>query len=283
MVSIVGTHAPHAGDDGQIKDKYYEQLQRIRDENKSANHINYMLGDFNAQIVQTINKESDLIGTHIFNCDDKTINDLSEDQRDNRQRFIHYIFQNSYVVSSTYFEKDASQQITYRTPGTPDFHQEVTDANHAQIDFAMVTEPWRNTINDITVKEATAFHSDHELIKCKIRIRWAIKQKTENRTRKRYRKPDEQQKQDYNKYLDMILHENGEPHELSYEQWASPMLKAAQYNLSEIPPEQNNKKKRLYFANGLEFNATKNRGEGESRYCQGYGTYKTNQRTSTTR
>ena len=57
--------------------------------------------------------EHDAIGMHIFRQETSCIDQLSDRQRDNRERFVSFCLENGFVISNTWFEQDSSKLVTF--------------------------------------------------------------------------------------------------------------------------------------------------------------------------
>ena len=90
ILAITGTHTPHAGASDTQKDSYYNTLKDIHIKYGGKNNIHYLVGDFNARIINRAPAEEHIIGLFYLKDEDCTSDILSDNQKDNRKRFIEF-------------------------------------------------------------------------------------------------------------------------------------------------------------------------------------------------
>ena len=132
-----------------VKGSHYELLsQHLR---KCSNHeINIVLGDFNARLSEQLPEETHVIGKHIYRTSTSTLEDLSEQQRQNRQLFVDFCLTHKLIPMNTWFEKPTPKLATYRSTTTTHFDLSgVNTATHAQLDYILINDTWRNSIKNI--------------------------------------------------------------------------------------------------------------------------------------
>ena len=106
LMAFTGTHAPHAGCSELIKDKYYDQITNIHENYAVRNNAHYFLGDFNARLLRQAPGEEHTIGPWIFNPTDEDFEILSDNQQNNRERFVACCLEDRYSSMNTLFEKE---------------------------------------------------------------------------------------------------------------------------------------------------------------------------------
>ena len=112
-MNVIAAYAPHAGKSKNEKLKFYKELNDVFD-NISSHEINIILGDFNARLMEQLPHEIDIFGSYIFREDNSTIEQLSEQQQENRQYFAELCQERRLVVMNTMFQKDSARLITYK-------------------------------------------------------------------------------------------------------------------------------------------------------------------------
>ena len=118
--NIAIAYAPHAGRSIKDKDFFYKDLQSAVSL-LPKHEINIIMGDFNARLMERFPHEHDFIGSHLFRENDSTIDQLSEKQKDNRNRFVSFCQEHGLVISNTWFQKEPSKLVTYRNVAAPHF------------------------------------------------------------------------------------------------------------------------------------------------------------------
>ena len=79
-----------------------------------------------------------LKGTHA-----RVIN-LSENVRDNRQRFLNFVVEHELCVCNTWFEKPVEEIITYKAIATNIETHPLESPYFEQVDFVLIAHRWRN-------------------------------------------------------------------------------------------------------------------------------------------
>ncbi len=105
-ITITGTHAPHAKATNEEKTAYYDKIEEINDKYSYGPNTHFIGGDFNARIIERAPAEETLIGPHVFNPSSETINVLSDEQQNSRERFIAFCVKKQLVPINTWFQKN---------------------------------------------------------------------------------------------------------------------------------------------------------------------------------
>ena len=82
--------------------------------NLPKHEINIVMGDFNTRLLERLPHECDIIGQHVFRDEHFGLETLSEQQIENRTRFISFCQENSLVASNTWFEKELAKLVRER-------------------------------------------------------------------------------------------------------------------------------------------------------------------------
>ena len=181
--------------------QYYQHLEEIA--NKYGMHNKHLIaGDFNARLLQRLPAESENIGQHIFNPQEREICGLPAPQQENRDLFIEFCVGENYMVSSTFLQKNQRELMTYKSAEATAITSPVNNSHFAQLDFILTNAPWKNSVKDIITTHHTSIESDHKLLITKIDIKLVSKQKKINAPRPpRSRKPTSQQLLEYNEKI----------------------------------------------------------------------------------
>ena len=62
----------------------------MRKQYGKGQNVHFLLGDFNARIIERFDVEKTIIGPHIFTEEGASIDNLTEGQRNNRERFVEF-------------------------------------------------------------------------------------------------------------------------------------------------------------------------------------------------
>ena len=159
------------------------------------------MGDFNARLMEQLPEETHVIGKHIYRHPTSTIEELSEQQRQNRQLFSEFCLTQQMIPMNTWFEKPTPQLATYRAAATTFFDLTRTDTRtHGQLDYILMNEPWKNTIKNVSNIHETLLDSDHALLIADMQVRLAAKgkRKVTNNMTPKFRQPSDTEHQRYN-------------------------------------------------------------------------------------
>ena len=199
-INIAATHAPHAGHNTHRKTNHYDTLSHPV--SKWEQHeINIILGDFNARLMEQLPEERQIIGKHIYRQASSSSDDLSEQQRENRQLFTDFCTSQRMVPMNTWFEKATPLLATFRDTSTSLFQLGWVDtATHGQLDYVLVNDTWKNACKDTRCIHETLLDSDHALMIADMHVQFAAKRKrqTRKRTTPRFRLPSADERQQYN-------------------------------------------------------------------------------------
>ena len=199
-LSFINHYAPHSGRPYEEKTLHWENLQRILSEHPHTNPT-YTLGDANARLHGcSTDVERLCTGHHVFGRGAQHVQNLSEEQLDNRQFLIDFcLFSfNDYMIMNTMFPKPDYQKCTFKEVLTEGFKAPWSPNRFAQIDFVLAPRAFKNSILDVTSRTDIAFNSDHSLISAKLRLRLRAGSIAPRQAAKKYHSPSDSQKQNYN-------------------------------------------------------------------------------------
>ena len=74
----------------QRKRSNYEQLRKIQEQYGRGSNIHYIGGDFNVRLIHNVPSEEHIIGPFIHTSEDATLDNLSEEQKENSDMFMEF-------------------------------------------------------------------------------------------------------------------------------------------------------------------------------------------------
>ena len=251
-INLAATHAPHAGHSMQNKTQHYELLTQYM--SKWKNHeINIVLGDFNARLMEQLPEETHVIGKHIYRHPTSTIEDLSEQQQQNRQLFIDFCMTQQMIPMNTWFEKPTPQLATYRNTTTQFFDLTRVDTRlYGQLDYILINDPWKNAIKNVSNIHETLLDSDHALLFADMQVRLAVKgnRKFAKNMAPKFRQPSDAEYQRFNLLVQQKierLKQNGSWHAVEgFDFFAQILVETGNATLPIISPLQ----KKHYLSQG---------------------------------
>ena len=149
-LTILQCYAPTNQAEEDIKDDFYEQLQR--EVSKIPQHDMLLItGDLNAKVGNDNSGREDTMGRH--GCG--TIND-------NGERLVEFCLSNRCIIGGTIFPHRDIHKLSWRSP----------DGNTVnQIDHVIVNKKWQRSLLDVKVHRGADVGSDHHLLIAKIRLK----------------------------------------------------------------------------------------------------------------
>ena len=242
-INIAATHAPHANHTIRIKSSHYAGLEQQMDKWKPY-EVNFLLGDFNARLLEQLPQECTIIGKHIYRTPTSTIQDLSEQQRQNRHLFTEFCLSRKMIPMNTWFDKPSPLLATYRNVNTTQFNRtEVDMSTHAQMDFILINDRWKNAFSNITTIQETILDADHALLIADVHLKLAQKKRDKRQLiPQSYRTPTQTQKHAYNLFVEQKIEEQRQLDNWNctkaFDTLADILIESADKYFTRIPAEQ---------------------------------------------
>ncbi|KAE9537576.1 hypothetical protein AGLY_006599 [Aphis glycines] len=157
---IINCYAPTEEKDEDIKDKFYEQLERLYD-TLPLHCIKIVVGDMNAKVGRE-HTYRPVIGP----------NSLHEISNGNGTRLINFAHSKNCIISSTYFPRKNIHKFTWKSPNGRIFNQ---------IDLVLIDRRFRGCVRNVRTNRGADADSDHYLVYAKFNLRLATKWNLEKR------------------------------------------------------------------------------------------------------
>ena len=111
---------------------------------------------------------------------------------------------------------------------------------YAQMDFVMTQQKWRNSVKNVQPVASSAFDSDHKCNIVTFRTKLASPNKKSKDPVPRYRKPSDEQKNNYNDDIRnaILWHTETEGKELTCQDLSNIVKQAASNTLTKLPKGQ---------------------------------------------
>ena len=167
--TIVQAYAPQNGSSVEVKDEFYQQLQKVYSD-IPQHDIVISLGDFNAKIGSQFVGEEGIVGRHV----------LKGDRTDNGSRFVSMCEVSNMAIVSTMFPHKDIHKVIWNSPD---------GVTQNQIDHITVNSKFRRSVMDVRAYRAADVESDHNLVVAKVKLKLASAgKKKEKRRRFNYQK-----------------------------------------------------------------------------------------------
>ena len=158
MLTVLSVYAPHNGIDYDIRHTFYHSLQdHIR--RTTENSTSYVLGDFNARLLQRKAGEEDIIGPHLYETTDGNVNDATS----NRYLLVESCISSDLVIANTFFDHPNEKKVSYRDLGVHPM-ADIEGVAFAQLDHVLCHQRFLHTILDSWTCREEPINSQHFLM-----------------------------------------------------------------------------------------------------------------------
>ena len=160
-ISIIVAYAPTNDSKEEKKEQFLEHLQEVI--NSIPKHdILLIMGDLNAKVGSDNKDHESVMGKHGLGV-----------RNENGENLVEFCELNNLVIAGTIFPHKPRHKVTWISPN---------GKTENQIDHILISKQHRTSCLDTRAMRGADASSDHELIRCKIRIKLkAFKKQTENR------------------------------------------------------------------------------------------------------
>ena len=162
-ISIIQVYSPTNEATEEAKLAHLEQLQSVI-ETIPKHDMLLIMGDMNAKIGNNNTGHEDVMGNHALGV-----------MNNNGEHLIDLCEINKLVVTGSLFPHKTQHKVTWTSPG---------GRVENQIDHVLVTKQHRTSVLDTRSMRGADIASDHELVRCKVRIKLR-KHKTTNSEKRR--------------------------------------------------------------------------------------------------
>ena len=153
-VTLFSVYAPTLDAEPAEKDKFYSDLRSLL-QNTPADDKAIILGDFNARVGQDADAWKGVLGRHgVGNCNDSG------------RLLLEFCTEQQLVITNTIFQQRDSLKTTWMHPRSKHWHL---------IDYVLVRQRDRNDVLHTRVMPSAECHTDHRLVRCKLRLHFKPK------------------------------------------------------------------------------------------------------------
>ena len=142
--TVIQVYAPTNEADDEVKDDFYEQLQKIVDEVPRHDML-LVIGDWNAKVGEQQLGEEDIVGKF----------GMIGERSDNGERFVSFCALNNLAIASTMFPHKEIHRYTWTSPN---------GQYHNQIDHMAVRSNFKRSVQDVRAYRGADCASDHNLV-----------------------------------------------------------------------------------------------------------------------
>ena len=168
-ITIISCYAPTGAAEYSAKVDFYKNLSAIIKETKGKGMI-FVGGDFNVRL-RSDDEDGLRIGPHIFRKNDRNVMVKVQGVVENRELFQQALEQDDLVAMNTHFCKQEHRLISYKEdkthPGGPPYNRSKYDT----LDFILVTQRWKNAVQDVENDIECGLNTDHFPIIAKVHIK----------------------------------------------------------------------------------------------------------------
>ena len=157
-LTVIQVYAPNSADKEEQVDDFYQQLQ-IAINNVHNKDILMIIGDLNAKVGSDHDQWNQVIGQYGFGVSNMR-----------GEKLLHFCAANDLFITNTMFKQPKdSRQWTWESPD---------EKTHNKIDYIMISNKWKYSINNSRSFPSADTGSDHQLVLANLRLRFKRKQKT---------------------------------------------------------------------------------------------------------
>ena len=142
--TVIQVYAPTNEADDEVKDDFYEQLQKIVDEVPRHDML-LVIGDWNAKVGEQQLGEEGIVGRF----------GMIGERSDNGERFVSFCALNNLAIASTMFPHKEIHRYTWTSPN---------GQYHNQIDHMAVRSNFKRSVQDVRAYRGADCASDHNLV-----------------------------------------------------------------------------------------------------------------------
>ena len=160
---IIQAYAPCNDASEEDKEIFYEQLERVIQDNLKHEDCLFIIGDFNSKVGN--GKEKDIVGLY----------GLGE-RNESGQFLVEFADRNNLFLCNTWFQQKTTAQHTWTSPN---------GMTKNQIDYILCSKRFRNGIMNCKTRTGADCGSDHNPVIAKIQIK--LKTKKQHKKRRKWR------------------------------------------------------------------------------------------------
>ena len=165
-VTLFSVYAPTLQADEGEKDKFYTELQNLVRKTPVEDKV-IILGDFNARVGQDFEAWKGALGKHgIGKCND------------NGGRLLELCMEQQLIITNTVFQQKNRLKTTWMHPRSKHWHL---------IDYVIVRQRDLQDVLHTRVMPSAECHTDHRLVRCKLRLHFRTKPRSRGAPMKKLR------------------------------------------------------------------------------------------------
>ena len=163
-VTLFSIYAPTLQADPADKDKFYSDLRRLLLDTPADDKV-IVLGDFNARVGSDSEAWKGVLGKHgVGNCND------------NGRLLLEFCSELQFVITNTLFQQKDRLKTTWMHPRSKHWHL---------LDYVLIRQRDRKDVKLTRVMPSAECHTDHRLVRCKLKLCFRPKSKRKEPTKKK--------------------------------------------------------------------------------------------------
>lgn len=232
---IINVYAPTESSKTQLKQKFYEDLEKYTSTNKYS--VTITGGDFNAQL----GKDSHEIYPHIverYAYHEKTNN--------NGKKLIEFCENNQFRPTNTRFPKKLNKLWTYQLMRVINKKDTKEHSDKFQIDHFLINSRWISSIKDCEAHETGGIYTDHRVLTIKFKLTFKLKETKQQQNKvpnlEKLKKDKELQKSFQNNISNHLNSTNHKNHNNSIQEQFDNLSVAINKSRKTLPVKEEQKK-----------------------------------------
>ena len=157
---LILVYAPTEDKDVEVKNNFYDQLDKVYREGHKEKDVTMLLGDLNAKVGDNNENMEEVMGSHGLGS-----------MNDNGDRLVSFCTEHKLVIGGTLFPHKKIHTATWKSPDHITLNQ---------IDHICISKKFRRSLLDVKVQRGADVNSDHFLLSSSVKLKLKQQQATRN-------------------------------------------------------------------------------------------------------
>ena len=157
---LILVYAPTEDKDDDVKNNFYDQLDKVYRDGQKEKDITMLIGDLNAKVGDNNENMEEVMGRHGLGS-----------MNDNGDRLVSFCTEHKLVIGGTLFPHKKIHTATWKSPD---------QATLNQIDHICISKKFRRSLLDVKVQRGADVSSDHFLLSSIVKLKLKKQQSAQN-------------------------------------------------------------------------------------------------------
>ena len=157
---LILVYAPTEDKDVDVKNDFYDQLDKVYREGHKKKDITMLIGDLNAKVGNNNENMEEVMGSHGLGS-----------MNDNGDRLVSFCTEHKLVIGGTMFPHKKIHRATWKSPDQVTLNQ---------IDHICISKKFRRSLLDVKVQRGADVNTDHFLLSSFVKLKLKQQQSIKN-------------------------------------------------------------------------------------------------------